>query len=501
EPFTLYGLLAETVETPPDRSWVEFTLHPEARFADGSPVTVEDVLWSMETLAEHGLPGFTTTWAKVGAARQTGPRSVRFDFTAPDRELPLILGLRPILSKAHWEGVEFAASGTFAPLGSGPYRIAAFEPNRQIVFEKRADWWGRDLTFNRGRFNLQTLRYDVYSDGGAAFEAFTAGIAGIHREADPIRWAEAYDFPALRDGRMVRATVPHARPSGLYGFVFNTRRPPFDDIKVREALTLAFNFEWVNAQLNRGALAQITSPFSNSELAHAGPATAAEEALLAPFAATLPAGWREGVLPPPGSEDLRNRRALRTARGLLEEAGWRVVEGRLFDSAGTPLSFEIMLRSAGEDAVATIFADALRRLGIEARLRIVDGAQYEERRGRYDFDMILNRWGLSLSPGNEQRLYWGREGVETPGTRNYAGIDDPAVEAMIDALLAAEDRESFETAVRALDRVLAAGRYVIPLWYAEESWLAHDARLRFPARTPLYGDWIGFFPDVWWFEE
>ncbi|MEM9012248.1 MAG: extracellular solute-binding protein [Pseudomonadota bacterium] len=500
EPFGLYGLLAESVETAPDRRWVEFTLREEARFADGAPVTVEDVLWSMETLAADGVPSFRITRDKVARAVQTGPRSVRFELAEPDRELALILGLRPILQKAAWEGVSFRDSGLFVPTGSGPYRVASFEPNGNIVFARRPDYWGAGLGVNVGRHNFDTIRYEFFADSGTAFEAFKAGLVSVYREGDPVRWARQYDFPAVANGEIVRAAIPHGRPSGMRGFVFNTRRAPFDDIRVRQALLHAFNFTWINARLNDGVFPRITSYFANSDFAFDGAASPGEEALLAPFAAGLPPDTLSGPTLPAGSDDLRNRRGLRTARQLLAEAGWEIADGQLRNAAGAPFAFEILLRSQANEAVASIYADALARLGIDVDIRVVDDAQYETERNAYDFDMIVNLWALSLSPGNEQRFYWGSDGVTEPGTRNYPGIDNPAVDAMIDALLAAETPEDFRTAVRALDRVLMAGRYVIPFWYAEESWLAHDVRVTFPEALPLYGDWTGFLPDVWWWD-
>ncbi|MEM9049317.1 MAG: extracellular solute-binding protein [Pseudomonadota bacterium] len=502
EPFTLYGLLAESIETPPDRSWVAFTLREEARFSDGSPVTVEDVIFSHEVLSKKGLPGFRTTGAKVARLVRTGPRSLRFDFATPDRELPLIIGLRPVLKQADWAGLDFAASSLRPPIGSGPYIVADFEAGRFIEFRRNPDYWARDLPLMRGQANLDILRYEFFRNAEARFEAFRAGIVMVAREGDPARWETAYDFPAAREGRIVQARVPHGRPTGMNGLVFNTRRPIFADWRVREALLLAFNFEWINARLNGGAFPRIASYFSNSPLGMApGPAEGRVAALLAPFSGRLLPGVMEGYALPVGMRDGSNRRNLRRAVGLLRDAGWQVVDGVLRDAEGAPFRFEIMLRPIDSEAVANIFANSLARLGIVADIRIVDAAQHSARRSTYDFDMMINAWALSLSPGNEQAFYWGSEGRQLEGTRNYMGAQDPAIDAMIDTLLRAEDRATFVAAARALDRLLTAGRYVIPLWYAPESWIAHDARLSFPARTPLYGDWIGFMPDIWWWQH
>ncbi|HEU0221417.1 MAG TPA: extracellular solute-binding protein [Paracoccaceae bacterium] len=500
EPFTLYGLLAESVETDPARTYVEFTLRREARFSDGSPVTVADVLWSFETLAAKGLPNFAVSARKVARMEQTGPRSLRITFAEKDRELPLILGLRPILKKADWEGRDFAASSLRVPVGSGPYVIGALEPGRFISFRRNPDYWGRDLALNRGQHNFDEIRYDYYRDAAALFEAFRAGLVSAFRESDPNRWAKAYDFPAVRAGRIVLSHIPHGRPSGMRGFVFNTRRPLFADWRVREALILAFNFEWINARLNGDAFRRITSYFANSPLAYSGPATGREAELLALYGAELPPGTLEGYALPRGDAEGTNRRNLRRARELLAEAGWRVENGTLVDREGSPFAFEILLRAAHEEAVATIFVDSLRVLGIAASIRLADAAQYNALKNAYDYDMIVNTWALSLSPGNEQNFYWGSEGRGLEGTRNYMGVAIPAVDGLIATLLEARTTEEFIAAVRALDRVLTAGRYVIPFWYAPENWIAHEASLHYPARLPLYGDWPGFLPEVWWRE-
>ncbi|QDL92936.1 ABC transporter substrate-binding protein [Paroceanicella profunda] len=502
EPFTLYGLLAATIETDDARSWVEFTLRPEARFSDGNPVTVADVMFSMQVLAEKGLPGFASSWAKVAKMEQTGPRSIRFTFSEEDRELPLILGLRPILEKADWEGHDFAESSMRSPVGSGPYVIADAKPGRSITFRRNRDYWGDGLGFNRGRNNLDEIRYDFFRDSNALFEAFRGGLTSVQREGDASRWQNAYDFPAVRDGRVVLSTIPNGRPTGMHGFVFNTRRAVFSDIRVREALTLAFNFDWINARLLDGAFRRIPSYFANSPLGIDGPAGPGERALLGSFAEELPADIFAPEEPENGDAGGRNRGALRKARKLLEEAGWHIGSGGVMETAdGTPLSFEIMLRAADDEAVASIYVDALKSLGIDARARLVDDSQYNARRTTYDYDMMVNTWALSLSPGNEQEFYWGSAGRDMEGTRNYMGVASKAVDALIPDMLAARSMEDFTSAVRALDRVLTKGRYVIPFWYTPESWIAHEATLHYPQTTPLYGDWPGFLPEVWWREE
>lgn len=499
EPFSLYGLLAESIETGPDRDWVEFVLRPEAAFSDGTPVTVEDLIWSMETLAEKGLPRYSNSWQKISNIEQTGPRSLRLEFSAADRELPLIIGLRPILKKQDWDGVDFARSSLRAPVGSGPYTIGNFEPDRFITFERDPDYWGSDLPLNRGQHNFDEVRYDYFVDAGVLFQAFAAGELSVYRELNPARWRNDYGFGAVTSGAVAQAEIPHARPSGMDGFVFNLRRPMFQDWRVREALLHAFNFEFVNRTLNEGVLPRSASYFANSSLAMGeGPAEGAVRDLLESFADSLPPGALDAYALPVSDGAPRNRRNMREAARLLQEAGWRVRDGQLSDAQGRPFAFQILLSSDQSEAAANIFADALRQLGITASVQVVDQAQYNDRRSDYDYDMIRNSWSMSLSPGNEQMLYWGRAGVATPGTRNYAGVDSPAAEAMIAKLLSSQDEAGFVAATRALDRVLTTGRYVIPLWFSDVSRIAHDADLAYAERLPVYGDWIGWLPEVWW---
>ncbi|MEM8753728.1 MAG: extracellular solute-binding protein [Pseudomonadota bacterium] len=502
EPFSLYGLIAETVETPPDRSWVEFTLRREARFSDGSPITVEDVIHSYRLLDAEGRPPYRGALANVASIEATGPRAVRFTLKEPDREAPLILGLRPILKKAQWEGRDFARASLKPLIASGPYVVAAAEAGRTVTLRRDPDWWARDLPLMRGQHNFREIRIEFFRDGNALWEAFKAGEIDVFNDGDATRWAAGYDFERARRGLVERSAIPHGRPSGLTGFVFNTRRPVFADIRVREALTHAFDFEWIQRTMLAGAYERTTSFFGGSELAHRAAATGAELALLEPHADALPDGALDAATAPPVSRgDGRNRQGLRRATALLEEAGWRVEGGVLRDASGKPFRFEILLGLSDHEATAGVFAEALKRLGIEASIRLVDGAQYQSRREAYDYDMIVNAWAPSLSPGVEQRLYWGSAAGRRPGSRNYAGVDSPAVDAAIDALTLSETREDLAAAARALDRALAAGRYVIPFWHASESWIAHSADLRFPERTPLYGDWLGFLPDVWWRAE
>ncbi|MFB2532260.1 extracellular solute-binding protein [Paracoccus sp. p3-h83] len=502
EPFTLYCLLCETVETDDARSWVEFTLRPDARFSDGSPVTVEDVMWSYETLGTKGHPRYQGAWAKIDRMEQTGPLKLRFTFKQPDRELTLLMGMRPILKKAQWEGKDFTASGLDSPIGSGPYTIGKFEAGRYVTFVRNPDYWGRDLPVNKGRNNFDEVRYDYFGDGDVVFQAFKAGDLDFWRETNPAKWASQYDYPAVRDGKVIKAEIPHQRPSGIIGWMMNTRNPIFADWRVRQAMIEAFNFDFINTTLSGGADPRICSYFCNSPLAMGeGPATGKVAELLAPFAADLPPGTIEGyALPQGNAERAQDRGGLRRAAALLAEAGWTVQDGVLKNAEGTPFTFEVLLAQGASESqqMMNIYTEALKGLGIQPKVTVVDSAQYAERTNSYAYDMIYRQIALSLSPGNEQMLYWGAKGVTEPGSRNYMGMNSPAAEAMVNAMLTATAPEDFTAAVQALDRVLTAGRYVIPVTYPKVTRIAYKADLHYPETLPLYGDWPGFMPEVWW---
>jgi peptide/nickel transport system substrate-binding protein len=505
EPFTLYGLLAESVRVAEDRSWVEFTLREEARFSDGSSVTVEDVIWSYETLGTEGHLRYRGLWGRFSEIIQTGPRSLRITFADDDRELALIAGLRPILKKSQWDGVDFAQSGLDpVPIGTGPYVVSDFEAGRFVEFTRNDDYWANDLPLVAGHYNLETMRIEFFGDETVLFEAFKAGELTAVREFNAEKWKTAYDFPAISRGEIKKSEIPHRKPSGMTGFVMNTRKPPFDDWRVREAMLLAFNFGYINETLTGGAQPRITSYFSGSELAmRDGPATGQVRALLEPFSDSLFPGALEGYALPQDDGTARNRGNLRKAAALLQEAGWTVQDGKRRNAAGQEMAFDILLRQGAGDlqSAVDIFSGALDRLGITVRVSRVDAAQSKARVQTLDFDMTDFRRDLSLSPGNEQKLYWGSERADSEGTRNLMGARDPAVDAMIDTMLRATDTDTFRAAVRAMDRALMAGRYVIPIWQYDKARIAHDARLRHPDYIPVYGDRIGWMPDVWWFAE
>ncbi|WP_439655599.1 extracellular solute-binding protein [Sulfitobacter aquimarinus] len=504
EPFTLYGLLAETVETDEDRTWVEFTLREGTSFSDGSPLTVEDVIFSFDLLGTKGHPRYHNLYKQIDRIEQTGPRKVKFTFNSDNRELALLAGLRPILSKAQWEGREFAnAPVQDIPLGSGPYTVTGYESGRYVTLSRNSDYWGVNIPFRQGTHNFDTIKLDFYGDSKVLFEGFKAGEISAVREFNAESWQTQYDFPAIARGDIVKSVIPHQKPSGMTGFVMNTRRAPFDDWRVRDALLHAFNFEYINDTLTGGAQPRITSYFSNSVLgAEEGPAKGRVAELLLPYQDTLPAGTLEGYSLPTSDGSARNRAGIRAAMAQLEAAGYSVTEGTMRRGDGTPVTFDFLIaKGSTEDvAIAELFTRALERLGIKATIETVDDAQYFSRTGEFDFDITPFRRSLSLSPGNEQKFYWGTEAADQPGSRNLMGARNPAIDAMIDAMLGARDSADFVAATRALDRVLTAGRYVIPFWSYTEGRIAHVREMQYPDTLPIYGDGAQWMPELWWWD-
>jgi peptide/nickel transport system substrate-binding protein len=506
EPFTLYGLLAESVETGPNREWVEFTLRPEARFSDGDPVTVEDVIWSFETLGTEGNPRYASLWTAIESIEQTGPRTVRITFNTDNRELALIAGMRPILKKAQWEGIDFAEEGdSLVPIGSAPYVIDDYELGRFVSFRRNPDYWGWGIVpFRTGTYNIDEYRLEFFGDETAAFEAFKAGIVTTQREFNVGRWDSQYDFPAVQQGEIVKSIIPHSRPSGMTGFVMNTRNPIFADWRVREAMIHAFNFEFINDTMTGGAQPRITSYFSNSPLGMTpgAPAEGRVRDFLDEYD-DLPPGALEGYALPVGDGTERNRANIAAALDLFEAAGWTVQDGVLKNGAGEAFTFGILLETGSSEnqAIIDIYVQSLERLGITPTIQVVDSAQYKERTDAFEFDMTYFRRALSLSPGTEQYLYWGSAQAQTPGGRNLMGVESAAVDGLVDRLLTSDETEDFYAAAKALDRVLTAGRYVIPIYQWNISRIAHDANLHYPQDIPLFGDWTNWQPDVWWYEE
>jgi peptide/nickel transport system substrate-binding protein len=499
EPFTLYGLIAETIDVPEDRSEVTFALDPRARFSDGTPVTADDVLYSWEVLRDKGRPNYRTYYKKVTKAEALSEHSVRFVLgSGADREMPLILGLMPVLPK-HGIPAERFEETTLAPIvGSGPYRIASVDPGRSITYARDTNYWGRDLPVNRGRFNFDEIRFDYYREGSTLFEAFKTGAIDLRNEDDPALWAKGYNFPAANDGRVVREEIPIGLPAGMTALVFNTRRPVFADIRVRHALLLLFNFEWINKSFFNGLYKRTQSFFERSTLSSAGhPADARERELLAPFAGSVAPEILEGTYRMPESDGTgQNRANARKAFEILSGAGYTLTNGRMVDASGKPLAFEFLAANPSQERILGSFAGDLAKMGISARIRVVDSAQYQSRLKDYDFDMIQFTWPASLSPGNEQLFRWSSRVAKDPGSYNYAGVENPAADAMIEAMLAAASEQDFVSAVHALDRVLLSGTYVIPLYHPPAQWIASWKRLAHFPTIPLFG----FNLDTWWVE-
>lgn len=497
EPFTEYGLLAETIEVPQDRSWALFTLRREARWHDGRPVTAEDVIFSLETLRKHGHPFYRFYYQAIARVEKAGERKVRFSFAAGDnREMPLIAGQLPILPRHYWEGRDFSRTTLEPPLGSGPYRIAGFETGRHVLLERVREYWGRDLAVNRGMHNFDRIRYDYFRDATVIREAVKAGSVDLHFENQAKAWALDYDTPAVREGRLRKQAFDHDRPAGMQGFAMNTRRAIFQDLRVRQALAFAFDFEWSNRNLFFGQYKRSESYFANAELAAAGLPGAAERKLLEPWRGQIPGEvFSEEYRAPATDGSGWPRENLRRAFALLAEAGWVVRDLRLVNErTGQPFSFEILLVGSGFERIVLPYVRNLKRLGIEARVRVVDSSQYVNRLRAFDFDMIVSSWGQSNSPGNEQRDYWGSAAAKTAGSRNYTGISSPAVDALIDAIIAAPDRASLVERTRALDRVLLWSHLVVPNWHSPVDRVVFWDKFGYPEPPPLQGT----STDYWW---
>jgi peptide/nickel transport system substrate-binding protein len=498
EPFTLYALLARSVETDDARSWVTFEIDSKARFADGQPVTPDDVIFSWQLLRDKGRPNYRTYYVKVVKAEAVGEHSVRFDLTgADDRELPLILGLMPVLARHAVKTETFENTSFESPLGSGPYTVTAVKPGDSLTFKRDPNYWGRDLPINRGLWNFDEIHFDYYRDGNTYFEAFKKGLYDARLELDPGRWQTAYDFPAVRDGRVVKEDFPYGLPKGMRALVMNTRRPAFADIRVREALNYLFDFEWLNHNYFFDLYRRTASYFDACDLsAHGVPANARERELLAPFADAVRGDIMDGRWEPPKTDGSgHDRNSLRKAFGLFNQAGYAIKGTTLTHTAsGRALTFGILANTREQERVALAYSRNLKLAGIDARVRVVDATQFESRRIAFDFDMMEYRWEQSLSPGNEQYFYWGSAAADQQGSRNYMGVKSKAIDAMIAALLAARSREGFVAATRALDRVLLSGFYVVPLYYPPAQWIARSKRVAHPEHTSLFG----YLPETWW---
>jgi len=495
-----YGLVAESVETPPDRSWVVFTLRPEARFNDGTPITADDVVFSFNILRTKGHPFFRAYYASVKSVEKLGARKVKFTF-APggNRELPFIIGNGlPILSKAFFENRQFDKTTLKPVLGSGPYRVESLVPGRSITYRRVHDYWAANLPTERGQYNFDTIRYDYYRDATVDLEAFKAGEYDFRTENTAKVWATGYDFPALREGLVKKEEIPNEQPTGMQAFVFNTRRPIFQDRIVREALEYAFDFEWTNEHLFYGAYTRTKSYFSNSELASRGLPSPGELEILDRYRGRIPNAVFTKEYDPPSTDTPGGIRAnLIKAQALLKQAGWVVRDNRLVnEKTGEPFSFEILLVNPAFERIAAPFAYNLSRLGIDARIRTVDTSQYQNRVDNFDFDMIVDSFGESLSPGNEQRDFWTSKAAETPGSRNTIGIHNPVVDALVELVISAPNRQALIDRTRALDRVLLWNFYVVPQWHVRVYRVAYWDKFVHPKVTPKYA--LGFM--TWWID-
>lgn len=489
EPFTAYGLLASKIELNDERTRLAFEIDARAKFSDGTPVTAEDVIFTFEMLKTKGKPFHRSSLGRVTKVSAPSPGRVEFELgDGSNRELPLVIGAMPIFAKHATDAERFGETSFKPALGSGPYIVSEVRPGEAITLKRRSDFWAEDHPLTRGLFNADEIRYDFYRDANSLFEAFKAGLYDVRLEGDPTRWMTGYDVPAVRDGRIVRQELHFETPKGMTGFVFNTRRAIFADIRVREALGLLFDFEWANRNLFYGIYRRAGSFFSDSELSALNvPADAREKALLANF----PGAVRDDVLagrwaPATTDGSGRDREQARKAFALLKAAGYELRDGVLRNAEGEALNFEITVTSRPQERLALNYAKSLERLGITASVRLIDDVQYWRRLSGFDFDMIQWTWPASASPGNEQIGRWDSSNAERKGSLNYAGVKSPAVDAVLKAMLSAREREDFVASVRALDRLLISGFYVVPLYYLPDTWLAHGRDIVMPARKPRY---------------
>jgi peptide/nickel transport system substrate-binding protein len=497
EPFTLYGLIAQSIETDAARSHVVFHLDPRARFSDGGAITAQDVVFTFNLLKERGRPQQRAALSLIKSIETPDSLTVRCDLTgANDRELPMILAMMPVLSRSHTDAAHFDEQTLQIPISSGPYVVAEVKAGERLVLRRNPDYWARDLPINRGLYNFDEIRIDYYRDATAMFEAFKAGLYDFRVESDPTRWRSGYDFPALRDGRVIKQAVPNGLPKGVDGFAFNTRRAVFADPRVREALAMMFDFEWINANLFGGVYRRSTGFFDDSELSSVGRAASPlERALLAPYPDAVRAEVMEGRWKPPVTDGSgRDRTLARRALSLLGEAGYTLKDGALANARGESIAFEILVRSRQDERLALAYSQSLSRIGAAAMVRLADEVQFQRRRSRFNFDMMIGTWAASPSPGGEEVGRWGSASASMDSSYNICGVASPAIDTMIAALLAAETHEDFVAAVRALDRVLISGFYIVPLFYAPDQWIAYSPKLGRPETTPLFG----VNTDTWW---
>lgn len=501
EPFTLYGLIAQTIETDEARERITFRLNPKARFSDGQPITSADVVFSFNLLKTKGRPQHRAAYALVKSIEAPDALTIRYDASgAQDRELPLTLALMPVLPKHRIDPERFTETSLDIPIGSGPYRITQMRPGERLMLTRNPDYWGRDLPIHRGLYNFDEIQIEYFRDANSLFEAFKAGLVDYRDETSPTRWTGGYEFPAIRDGGVKKEALPIGMPKGMEGFAFNLRRPLFQDARLREALAAMFDFEWINANYFSGLYTRTQSFFDDSELSSIGkPASERERALLAPFPGVVREDILEGRWRVPATDGSgRDRAQARRALALAKDAGYALKDGVLAKN-GAPLEFEIMVRDRAQERLALAYADQLRRIGVVARVRLVDEVQYQRRRQKFDFDMMIGAWIASASPGNEQRARWGSQSANQESAFNLAGVASPAVDALIAAMVAATTKDDFIAAVRAFDRVLLSGFYITPLYHSPTQWIAASTKLARPDKLPRYAlPLFGVTLDAWW---
>ncbi len=499
EAFTMYGLIAEYVEMPEDRSSITFYLNPKATFHDGSPITRDDVLFSLETFQTKGTPNQKKTYGKVISTEMIGDNGIKMTFVDnEDKELPLIVaGFLPIIPKKFYSNIDVTKTFLDIPLGSGPYAIDNVDPGRQITYTRVKNYWAKDLPVNKGLYNFDKIIYDYYKDSNVLVEAFKVNEYDFRREYNVKRWLSEYNFKAVQSGEVVLEEMNNDRPVGMNGLVLNTRKEIFNNRKVRLALSYAYDHEWINKTIYQNAYVRTDSYFDNSPLASSGLPSEQELELLNPWKDQLPKEiFTENFVPPSTDGSGNDRTNLLKAKNILEQEGWIIENGKLTKN-GKEFTFEFLIVSPSDEKIALAYQSNLKKLGITMEVRTVDSSQYQARLLNYDFDMIKRYWGVSLSPGNEQQFYWGSEVGKKDGSRNYAGIDSPVVDALIKNLINATDREELTTAIHALDRVLLWGHYVVPLYHSNKDRIAYWNFFKYPDKIPLYGIVI----ESWWLNK
>ncbi len=500
EPFSLYGWVAESIEVAPDRSSITYYLNPLAKWPDGQSITADDIIFSHETLRDKGRPNLRLFYNKVLKTEKIDDRTIRFYFKKEegkdtfDPEAPLLISLMPVLPKHLLTGKDFEKLGLEPMIGSGPYKIKAVNPGKHIIYEKRQDWWGKDLAVNAGQYNFDQIRYDYYRDPHVSFEAFKAGEYDLRGEDNIAIWHTSYDIPAVKNGQIKRLELIQEQPVGIQAFIFNIRRPFFIDKRVRQAIEYAFDFNWVNKNLFYGAYKRTRSFYQNSELQSQGKPEGAELDLLTSFKGKIaPEAFQESYTLPAYNNAQEMRQAMAIAKGLLKDAGWTInPQGKLVNLKGEIFKFEILLYNPDDEKIALSLVRNLKLLGIQAHVRVVDSAQYENRRMEFDFDMIMGTWGQTNSPGNEQTYYWSSKAADQPGSRNYIGLKDPVIDEMCRRLATAQTRTELVTVGRVIDRLLMTGHYVIPLYYREKAYVAFWDKFGYPDYDPKVGIHLTF---------